>query len=112
MHLEAIPKKSPFLEGSNKYLWKGTFTNKHTFPKGKPRGDKEYFLGHHPDELQWIPLIARESRNLLVLLNTTGADVDERVAAARGDLHPEEHQAEGDHRDEEEGEPGEPIPEG
>ena len=36
----------------------------------------------------------------------TGADVDERVAAARGDLHPEEHQAEGDHRDEEEGEPG------
>ena len=32
--------------------------------------------------------------------------MDERVAAARGDLHPEEHQAEGDHRDEEEGEPG------
>ena len=36
----------------------------------------------------------------------TGSDVDERVAAAGGDLHPEEHQAEGDHRDEEEGEPG------
>ena len=32
--------------------------------------------------------------------------MDERVAAARGDLHPEEHQAEGDHRDEEEREPG------